>query len=174
MPSLKSPDKFSPRSFLPYIFIVTLVLLGGLIGAIGTGYMGVDTMGSLRDGEPGVTLLRADPRCNAAATACMADDGIMAIGLSLQGEVSPLRRMQMIVTLKGKAAVAVERVAVRFAMPGMNMGLNRFGLAPGEEGVWRGEAMLPVCVTGRQDWLATLEVRGPDAYAAEFSVGLDP
>lgn len=174
MPSLKSPDKFSPRSFLAYVFTATLVLLGALIGAIGTGHMGVDTIRSLRDREPSVTLLRADPQCNAAATTCTAGDGVMTIGFSLQGEVSPLRRMQMIVTLEGETAVAVEQVAVRFTMPRMNMGLNRFGLAPAGDGRWRGEAMLAVCVTGRQDWLARVEVRGHDAYAAEFSVELNP
>ena len=44
----------------------------------------------------------------------------------------------------------------------MNMGVNRFSLRKAEiknqKQKWQGKALLPVCVTGRADWLAELEV----------------
>lgn len=69
------------------------------------------------------------------------------------------------VTLEG---VTAERVAVDFAGVSMNMGFNRPQLA-GKENRFAGEAMLPVCVTGRMAWQATVLVdTGRARIAAPF------
>jgi hypothetical protein len=63
----------------------------------------------------------------------------------------------------------VDAAGVDFSMVDMDMGLNRYRLVRGEDGLWRGNAMLPVCTTGRRDWLATVEIADDGtAYAAEF------
>lgn len=51
---------------------------------------------------------------------------------------------------------AAERVEVDFSGVDMNMGLNRPVLANVGNGVFAGEGTLPVCVTGRMAWQATL------------------
>ena len=47
-------------------------------------------------------------------------------------------------------------------MKNMNMGVNRFKLIkPSSKNIkklWTGKALLPVCITGRADWFAELEL----------------
>jgi hypothetical protein len=63
--------------------------------------------------------------------------------------------LEMLVELEGLAA---EKVAVDFAGVSMNMGFNRPALAPAGSGRFAGQATLPVCVTGRMTWQATVLV----------------
>ena len=49
---------------------------------------------------------------------------------------------------------------VEFAMAGMDMGSARFPLRDQGHGRWQADIMLPVCVTGRQDWLLLLDLHG--------------
>lgn len=63
--------------------------------------------------------------------------------------------LEMLVELEG---VAAEKVAVDFAGVSMNMGFNRPALAPAGSGRFAGQATLPVCVTGRMTWQATVLV----------------
>ncbi|WP_312264893.1 hypothetical protein, partial [Rivihabitans pingtungensis] len=53
----------------------------------------------------------------------------------------------------GKAPPVAE-----FAMAGMDMGSARFPLRQVGDGRWQADIMLPVCVTGRQDWLMLLTI----------------
>ena len=53
---------------------------------------------------------------------------------------------------------AVASATVDFQMVDMYMGVNRYGLQRQAEGVWSREVMLPVCATGRSDWLMYLWV----------------
>ncbi len=78
------------------------------------------------------------------------------IGLAL----SP-RPVPMVAPLQVEVSVAemgetVERVEVDFAGVDMNMGLNRPQLLALGSGAFRGEASLPVCVSGKMEWQATV------------------
>jgi len=61
-------------------------------------------------------------------------------------------------------AAAVE---VRFEMPGMNMGENRYRLRQTPAGSWEGRAVLPICLSGRSDWVARVELRDRDGHRYE-------
>ncbi len=62
-----------------------------------------------------------------------------------------------------------DRVAVDFAGVSMNMGFNRPGLAKLAPGRFAGQATLPVCVTGRMTWQATVLVEtGSKRIAVPF------
>lgn len=63
--------------------------------------------------------------------------------------------LEMRVELEGHEA---ERVAIDFAGVSMNMGFNRPALAHVGPGLFVGQATLPVCVTGRMTWQATVLV----------------
>jgi len=63
-------------------------------------------------------------------------------------------------------AVGVSNVVVDFSGVDMDMGFNRPPLAERSPGVFIGEAMLPVCVTGRMTWQATILLDTPDARVA--------
>ncbi len=63
----------------------------------------------------------------------------------------------------------LESVSVRFEMLGMNMGFNQIQLSARKES-WYGEAMLPICVSGRSDWKAIVDVKAEEeTYRAIFS-----
>lgn len=79
------------------------------------------------------------------------------ISLHFADGVSPLTPFSVEVT----TTLPAEAVSVSFEMVGMDMGPNRNRLAPKGE-VWEGRAVLPVCVTGRTDWVATVEIRSGD------------
>ena len=57
-------------------------------------------------------------------------------------------------------APATQAVNVEVQMQGMEMGLNRYRLIRQANGEWRASITLPVCVTGRRDWLMVIEVDG--------------
>jgi len=57
-------------------------------------------------------------------------------------------------------APSAQEVQVELHMQGMEMGLNRYRLIRQANGEWRATITLPVCVTGRRDWLMVIEVDG--------------
>jgi hypothetical protein len=49
------------------------------------------------------------------------------------------------------------------------MGLNRFALKDQGQGAWLTEASIPVCVTGRMEWQATVMLlRGQQRISVPF------
>ncbi|HHO67986.1 MAG TPA: hypothetical protein ENK12_03045 [Gammaproteobacteria bacterium] len=53
----------------------------------------------------------------------------------------------------------VDKFFVSFTMSGMDMGMNRYRLSPQPDGSWLAEVTLPICTSGRTDWIATIELR---------------
>lgn len=49
-------------------------------------------------------------------------------------------------------------INVNFNMTNMNMGVNRSKLTLNDD-VWAGKALLPICVTGRADWISEVEIQ---------------
>lgn len=75
------------------------------------------------------------------------------VGMALEPRPVPTSSpMRVIVTVEGAQA---ERVTVDFEGVDMNMGLHRLPLAAAD-GRHVGETTLPVCVTGRMVWQATV------------------
>jgi len=52
----------------------------------------------------------------------------------------------------------VETVMATFSMRGMDMGLNRYRFERDAQGHWHGTVTLPICVSGRSDWIAAFEM----------------
>lgn len=67
---------------------------------------------------------------------------------------------------------APSAVAVRadFMMPGMDMVPNRYDLGRGPDGHWRAKVVLPVCISGREDWRLALTVDEQSA-SVPFAAG---
>ena len=93
--------------------------------------------------------------CDLQQQACHADlPGGGRIELSLTPRPIPVvKPIQVSVALTGIAARTLE---IDFAGVDMNMGYNRLSLVAAGGGRYEGTAMLPVCVTGRMAWRATL------------------
>ena len=88
----------------------------------------------------------------APCTAALPEGGKLTLALSPR-PVPMVKPFKVEVRFEGFAA---ERVEVDFSGVDMNMGLNRPVLANVGNGVFAGEGTLPVCVTGRMAWQATL------------------
>lgn len=60
------------------------------------------------------------------------------------------------------------RVRAEFQMVGMDMGFNRYDLQSAGDGLFVSRVTLPVCISGRRDWILSLELDG-SRYAIPFT-----
>jgi len=108
------------------------------------------------------------PDCDLHQTACGAElpgGGRLTFALTPR-PVPAARPIEIEVTLEGMAARTVE---VDFAGVDMAMGFNRPVLVAAGEGRFVARAVLPVCVTGRMAWQATVVVEaGAQRIAVPF------
>jgi hypothetical protein len=65
-------------------------------------------------------------------------------------------------------AAGANRISAEFQMVGMDMGFSRYDLRPTADGAWAAKVTLPVCVSGRRDWVLYLDLDG-SRYAIPFS-----
>ncbi len=77
------------------------------------------------------------------------------VTVGVTGELKVLQPFELWVRAQG-----VRRVQASFTMEGMDMGFNRYTLRADKDGVFRGRVTLPVCVSGRRDWVMTLDIDG--------------
>lgn len=84
------------------------------------------------------------------------------VTVSMVGELKPLQAFQVRVE-----APHAGKVEARFSMEGMDMGFNLYTLRTDEAGVFEARVTLPVCVTGRRDWIMELSLDG-DRLAVPF------
>jgi len=85
-------------------------------------------------------------------------DAVLAgktVHVSMQGDLKALTPFLVQVEARG-----VEKVEARFTMEGMDMGFNLYILRTVKPGIFQGRVTLPVCVTGRRDWIMQLELDG--------------
>ena len=97
------------------------------------------------------------PACDLNAQPCAAElPGGGRIELSITPRPIPLvKPLQVSVRLVGVAAEALE---IDFAGVSMDMGEHRLRLTADGYGNFSGTTMLPVCVSGRMTWQATLTI----------------
>lgn len=65
-------------------------------------------------------------------------------------------------------AAGARRISAEFQMVSMDMGFNRYDLRPAGDGSFASKVTLPVCVSGRRDWVLYLDLDG-SRYALPFS-----
>lgn len=123
-------------------------------------WLGRGTLGPATSG-PAKTLTVEPSGCNPAVDTCTAKADDMILHVRLGPPVVVLKSFPVTVRLHPSSRFAVRQVLVQFTMKGMDMGLNRYRLVSDGDGRWTGTAMLPVCTTGRTDWLATVVLSGP-------------
>jgi hypothetical protein len=111
---------------------------------------------------PAVNLACAD-----LAAGCAGPAGPMPVTIGLAGDLKPLQPFQ--VWVRAPDADAVE---ASFAMVGMNMGFNLYTLRRDPDGVFRTRVILPVCVSGRRDWVMTVTVDRDTRLAVPFATSL--
>ena len=109
-----------------------------------------------------------DPGCDlhqAACTAPLPAGGKVTFALTPR-PIPVTTPLEMRVDLEG---IAADKVSVDFAGVSMNMGFNRPALTAAGDGHFAGQATLPVCVTGRMTWQATVLIEtGSTRLAVPF------
>jgi hypothetical protein len=51
-----------------------------------------------------------------------------------------------------------DAVTVAFSMPDMDMGTNRYRMVADASAGWNADITLPICTSGRSDWVADFEL----------------
>jgi len=110
----------------------------------------------------------------AEATAVPCPDPLMGCAFSHHGAPASVRFSNPPMTMEAfglhVTAPGARTISAEFHMVGMDMGFNRYDLRPASEVEFAARITLPVCVTGRHDWMLYLEVDG-QRYAIPFSTG---
>lgn len=88
------------------------------------------------------------------STPCEFSIGERSLIFRVAGRVTPLGRFTIEVEGQG-----LQAISIRFQMIGMNMGVNRYPLEQEHSALWRTEVMLPVCASGRRDWIASYDIQ---------------
>ena len=117
------------------------------------------------------TPLQLSPSCD-VKTGCAAAADDLALQFSMGPDMRVLAPFPVRVEVQSDHTV--DSVTVTFAMQGMDMGMNRYQLISDGADRWLGNVTLPVCSSGRTDWIAGLEVTTKGRrFAAEvpFVVG---
>lgn len=91
-----------------------------------------------------------DLRQGGGCTAVLPDGGKVQLAIEPR-DIPVLKPLTLIVRTQG---VHLTRVEVDFAGVDMNMGYNRVELSQDSEGLWQGQATLPVCIRKRMRWEA--------------------
>jgi hypothetical protein len=106
----------------------------------------------------------------AMAVACA--DPLAGCSFSHRGAAASVRFSAQPTTLEAfelnVRAAGANRISAEFQMVGMDMGFNRYDLRPTADGAWAAKVTLPVCVSGRHDWILYLNLDG-SRYAIPFS-----
>ena len=150
-----------------------LLILLVILVLVGIGYY----FGSHKEVEqkPRQVLELVGSNCNPAKSICTAAKQDTSVTLYFPEKVHYLRPFRMQVTTKGISNSSIESIYIDYTMVGMDMGLNRFSLMPVTDAKgqlrYEGEGILPVCVSGRVDWLANVNVVTADkVYEAVFKL----
>jgi hypothetical protein len=108
----------------------------------------------------------------AEAIALQCADPLAGCSFLHRGAPASLRLLSQPVALQAfglrVSAPNVHKMSAEFQMVGMDMGFNRYDLRPARPGEFSAEITLPICVSGRRDWMLYLDVDGA-RYALPFS-----
>jgi hypothetical protein len=98
---------------------------------------------------PEVETITTVKDCDLSEGPCTHDGFRLEI---LERPVAPLRQLTAQLTVSED----IRNPLLNLEMIGMDMGINRFRFVEKKPGVWEATIMIPVCSTGRRDWLASL------------------
>ena len=123
-------------------------------------------LAACREAQLPETVHLPESRCESGV--CTTQMNERRVTLRFLEQPNPLKPFSFIVTLQGFAEDNVKGIQVAFRMQGMDMGRNLYRLQPDSEG-YTGRAVLPVCTSGRSDWIAEVRIETPDKrYVAPF------
>lgn len=87
---------------------------------------------------------------------CRAADESAAVTVTFGAEPRALQPFPIHIQLDGHQQA--DAVTVAFSMQAMDMGSNRYRLIADAPGGWNADITLPICTSGRTDWVADFEL----------------
>ena len=113
--------------------------------------------------------------CNPQEKVCSVEVNNTKFEISLNRNIFYLKPFNISLVFEENSALNIKDIHIEFKMKNMNMGVNRFKMkknaAENNKQRWDNMALLPICVTGRADWIAELEiVTDKSKYVVSFPV----
>ena len=113
--------------------------------------------------------------CNVQQKKCKVESEKFNIEISMDKSIYYLKKFNVDVWVESKQDTNIESIQIDFKMKNMNMGVNHFILnkikSENKKQNWQGNALLPVCVTGRADWFSELNIiTKQNKYILEFPI----
>ena len=113
-----------------------------------------------------VTVLVIAQPCD-VRVGCVAEVDDFSMALSMGPEMRALTPFP--VNIEVQRGQSIASMTVAFGMQGMDMGLNRYGFIKNQASTWHANVTLPVCISGRSDWIADFEILA-DGKRYQFQV----
>ena len=95
-------------------------------------------------------------------------------GLSVTVRMAPHRSALKPFRVSLSSDLALDAVSVSLEMQGMDMGQNHYRLLKTDTGNWQADITLPICTSGRSDWIAVFDLQGGGGHyrlSVPFTLG---
>jgi hypothetical protein len=110
---------------------------------------------SEQDAEvPPLQTLVLDSGCEVRA-GCTGRDSELSVSVRMAPHRSALKPFNILLS----SDAVLESVTVSLEMQGMDMGQNRYRMLKADDGSWQADITLPICTSGRSDWIAIFELQ---------------
>jgi hypothetical protein len=100
----------------------------------------------------------AEVHCQPAQQSCIVDTDIGQLQWAVTSDIQYLKPFISQVKIAKRQEIDIRQVSIEFLMQGMQMATNRVVLKKVSEDNWQAQSVLPICASGRKDWLAMLKV----------------
>lgn len=118
--------------------------------------------------------LHGSSSCDVTQQACIRSADGIRLQLEIPDKPSALKPFAVTAQVDADHPVDIQQVNLIFTMQGMQMGELRQALQANGS-LWRGQAILPICTTGRRDWRVQVEVMAAKTiYVADYDFALTP
>ena len=94
-------------------------------------------------------------KCQLGIENCLIVTDGMELEIIVEGEIKALK--PFVIHMVDKNQI-IDKALVKFNMKAMNMGVNQYEFVQIDNNNWKAEVVIPVCTTGRRDWLVEFEI----------------
>lgn len=76
----------------------------------------------------------------------------------VKDDIKYMQKFEHVIELSKNTTQNIQNLSIEFVMQGMQMAANQSVFIKHSDGVWKSQSVLPVCVSGRKDWLAVVKI----------------
>lgn len=127
------------------------------------------------DNQAPAELLALEQSCDIASAGCVAANEHLSVKVKFDSGFGALKPFRLRLQLDQITPVKIDGIELVFSMQGMQMGLNKYRLIRETDRLWTATVTLPICTSGRSDWLADFELKSSDQkWTARIPFVLNP